>query len=96
MAAGFVIPSEARNLGFRLHYHCCLILLVRAFEVGEFVIAFEVPDAGCDFVDQIVIVAYQEDRPLISLQGNVQRIDGFEIEVVRGFIEHEYVWLLQH
>ena len=35
-----------------------LVFLVGAFEVGEFVIGFEVPDAGGDFVDQVVIVGY--------------------------------------
>ena len=73
-----------------------MVFLVRSFEVGDLVVAFEVPDAGGDFVDQVMIVADQKDRSLIALQRNIQRIDGFKIEVVRGFVEDEDVWLLQH
>jgi hypothetical protein len=36
-----------------------LVFLVRAFEVGDLMIVLEVPDPGCDLVDQIVIVRYQ-------------------------------------
>src|SRR5580692_8199398 len=80
----------------RLYGDSSLIFLICAFEVGDAVVALEVPDTGSDFVDQIVIVAYQEDCSLITLKRNVERVDGFEIQVVRGFVEDEYVGLLQH
>ena len=48
--------------------HGCLVFLVGSFEVGDLVIALEVPDAGGDFVDEIVIVADEEDCTLIALQ----------------------------
>ena len=35
-------------------------------------------------------------RALITLQRDVQRVDRFEIEVVRRLVEHEHVRLLQH
>ena len=34
--------------------------------------------------------------PSILLQRDIQRVDGFEIEVVRRLIEHQHVRLLQH
>src|SRR6185437_16811099 len=43
-----------------------------------------------------MIVRYQQHRALISLQSNVECVDGFEVEVVRWFVEHQHVWLLQH
>ena len=73
-----------------------LILLVRALEVGDLVIAFEVPHARGDFVDQIVVVRDQQDRALIALQRNVERVDRFQIEVVRRLVENENIGLLQH
>jgi hypothetical protein len=48
-----------------------LVFLVGAFEVGDFVVAFEVPDAGGDFVDEVVIVGYEENCAVIALQGNI-------------------------
>src|SRR4029077_21095704 len=44
-----------------------LVFLVRALEIGDLVISFEVPDAGRDFVDQVMIVCDQQNRPLIAL-----------------------------
>src|ERR1700728_1030382 len=87
---GFVIPSRARNLGFGLHHHSRLIFLVSPLEVGDLVVALEVPDASRDLVDQIMVVRHQEHRALIALQGDVQRVDGFKIQVVRRLIEHEH------
>src|SRR5215469_5345393 len=59
-------------------------------------VVLEVPDTGCDLIDQIVIVGDQQHGPLVSLQGNVQRVDRLEVEVVRGLVENKDVWLLQH
>ncbi len=36
----------------------CLIFLVRAFEIRELVIRFEMPNPGSDFIDQIMIVRH--------------------------------------
>src|SRR5580704_1006544 len=83
-----VIPIEARNPGVCLHHHSCLIFLVSPLKVGDLVVTLEVPDASRDLVDQIMIVRYQEYRPLIALQRDVQRIDGFKIQVIRRLIEY--------
>ena len=48
-------------------HHCRLVLLVVALEVGDLVVALEMPDAGGDFVDQIVVVRDQQHRTLIPL-----------------------------
>ncbi len=33
---------------------------------------------------------------VIFLQRDIQRVDGFEIEVVRRLVENQHIWLLQH
>jgi hypothetical protein len=43
-----------------------------------------VPDAGGDFVDQVVVVGDEEDGALVLLEGDVKRVDGFQVEVVGG------------
>jgi|RhiMetdeSRZDD1v2_1073273.scaffolds.fasta_scaffold1200040_1 hypothetical protein len=43
------------------------VLLVGTLEVGDRVARFEMPDAGSDFIDQVLIVADQECGPLITL-----------------------------
>src|SRR5882762_2049109 len=73
-----------------------LILRVHTPEVGDLVVVLEVPNAGGDFVDQIVIVRYDQHRSWITLQSNVERVDRFEIQVVRGLVENEDIRLLQH
>ena len=49
-----------------------------------------------DFLEQILIVRHQQNRPVEFLQGDVERVDRFEIEVVRRLVEDEHVRLLQH
>src|SRR5579863_2846473 len=71
------------------------ILRVNTLEVLNASI-FEMPDARSDFVDDIIVVRYQQDGPFICLQGNVKRIDGLQIQVIGGFVEHHEVRLLQH
>ncbi len=53
----------------------------------------EVPKSRGDFVDQIVIVRHQQHRSLVALKRDIERVDGFEIEVVGGLIEDEDVGL---
>ena len=95
-----VIPTSGRRPGeepaFGLHHDSRLILLVSPLEVGDLVIGLKVPDTSRDFVDQVVVVRHQEHCPLIPLEGDVQRVDGFQIQMVRGFIEHKHIWFLQH
>jgi hypothetical protein len=43
------------------------VLLVHTLEVGDRVAAFEMPNAGSDFIDQVLIVGNQECGPLITL-----------------------------
>lgn len=57
-----------------LHPHGRLILLIRAFEIFDLVIV-KVPDARSYFVDQIMIVGDEEDRSLVTLQRDIQRVD---------------------
>ena len=59
-------------------------------------ISFEVPYARGHFIDQVFIVGDEENRPLITLQSNVERVDGLEIKVIRRLVEYEDVRLLQH
>src|SRR5271170_508113 len=92
----WLIYMQQKWCKHRLHDHSCLILLVSPLEVGDLVIALEVPDASCDLVDQVVIVGDQEHCPLIPLQRDIQSVDGLQIEVVRGFIEYKHIGFLQH
>jgi hypothetical protein len=54
----------------------------------------EVPDSGGDFVDQIVIMGHQKHRAFVLLEREVEGVNGLEIEVVGGFVEHQEVGLL--
>ena len=72
---------------------CSLKLCVCALEIGNPMIVLKVPDPGGDFVDQIVIVRDQQDCSLIALQCDVQRVDGFEVQVVGRFVQHQHVRL---
>ena len=57
---------------------------------------FDVPDPSGDFIDHIVIVGHQQQRAGIPLQRDVQSIDGFQIQMVRGFVQNQEVRFLQH
>src|SRR5438045_8501710 len=74
----------------------CLVFLVRALEVSYLVIAFEVPYSRGHFVDQIFVMGNQENRPLITLQSDVERIDRLEIQVIRRLVKNKNVRFLQH
>ena len=56
----------------------------------------EVPDASGNFVEKIVVVGDEEDGAFVFLQRDVERVDGFEIEVVARLVEDENVGLEQH
>ncbi len=81
------LPSRRRG--------CRHVFLVRSLEVFDRAL-IEVPDPRRHLIDQIVIVGHQQHRALIALDGDVQRIDRLQIEVVRRFVEDEDVRLLQH
>ena len=65
-------------------------LRVCALEVLDAAV-FEAPDSGCHFIDHIMIVGYEQDGAVIFLQRDVKRVDGFKIEMVRRFVEHQEV-----
>ena len=52
------------------------------------------PDAGADFVDQILIVRDQEHGALVFLQRDVQSVDRFEVQVIRRLVQDQDVRLL--
>ena len=58
--------------------------------------AVEVPDGGGDLVDEVEVVGDEQDGALGFLQGEVEGVAGFEVEVVGGLVEYEDVGLLQH
>src|SRR4030095_531669 len=57
---------------------------------------FDVPDSRCDLIDQVVIVGDQEQRAWIPLQRDVESINGFQIKMIRRFVQDEKVRFLQH
>src|SRR6266851_2531427 len=79
-----------------LYHHCRLIVLVRPFEVRDLVVALKMPDSRCHLVYQIVIVGHQQHRTVKTLQRNIQRVDRFQIQMVRRLVEHQHIRLLQH
>src|ERR1017187_5724384 len=94
------VEGSQRNAESRARLRCyCLgvgdVFFVGALEVFD-VAMVEVPDTGGDFVDQIVIVGDQKDGALVFLEGEVEGVDGLEIEVIGGFVEHQEVGLLEH
>ncbi len=58
--------------------------------------ALEVPDACTDLFDEVLIVRDEEDGAFVLLQRGIERHDAFEVQVVRRFVEHQDVRLLQH
>ena len=72
-----------------------LPLRVRPLEILD-PICLEVPKPRRNFIDQIVIVRYKQHRTFISLERNIQRVDRFQIKVVRRLVENENVRLGQN
>src|SRR5882757_3962553 len=68
---------------------------VGAFEVVDFALV-EVPDAGGYFVDYVVIVGHKENGAVVALERDVQGVDGFEVQMVGGFVEDQEIRFLQH
>ena len=56
----------------------------------------EMPDARGHFVDHVVVVGDEQDRAVVFLQRDIQRVDGLEVEVIGGLVEHQEIRLLQH
>src|SRR5437899_12269319 len=73
-----------------------LVFLVDSLKIGDAEVALEVSNSSGDFIDEGLIMRDQEDRSPITLQGDVERVDGFEIQMVGGFVEHQDVRFLQH
>ena len=56
----------------------------------------QLDDAVGDGLDELVVVAREEDVAFERLQRVVERLDGFEVQVVRGRVEDEAVGIGQH
>jgi hypothetical protein len=71
--------------------HEFLVVFAFPFGVGAlevfYAVLFEVPESCGDFVDQVMIVGDQQDCAFVALEGDVQGVDGFEVQVVGGFVE---------
>lgn len=50
------------------------VLVVRSLEVFHLAV-LDVPYAGCNVLDQIVVVRDQEERAFVALQRDVQRVN---------------------
>ena len=92
-AAGFA-GRDGRGGGFLLGA-VGFELFVGAFEIFD-VAGSKVPDSGGDFVDHVFVVADQQNGALEFLQGDIQGVDRFEVQVIGGFVEDQDVGLLQH
>ncbi len=69
-----------------------LPFVIRALEIFD-AVGVEVPETSADFVDEIVIVRDEKDRAFVALERDVERVDGFKIEVVGGLVEDQEVGL---
>ncbi len=54
------------------------------------------PDAGGRFVEEVFVVGDEDDSAVELLQGLVEGVDRFEIQVVGGFVEDQDVRLEEH
>src|ERR1017187_2800791 len=72
-----------------------LPLRVRSLKIFKSIL-FEVPQARRYFIDQIVVVGDQQDGAFVALEGDIERVDGFKVEMVRGLVEDENVGLGQN
>ncbi len=88
---------ESKKLGgfFGFLFDVGEVIGVGAFEILDAAV-FEIPDARGDFVDHVVVVRDEQHGAIVFLQRDIQRVDGFEVEVVRGLVEHQNIRLLQH
>jgi len=84
--------SQTRDLGHPAsrmgHPESGLVVLAFPFGVGAlevfYVVFVKDPKPGGYFVDQVVVVSYQQDCAFVTLEGYVEGVDGFEVEVVGG------------
>src|SRR5437588_11058726 len=73
------------------------VFIVSALEVFDLVLGgIEVPDARGHFLDEVMVMRDQQHRAFVALERDVQSIDGFQVQVVRGFVKDQDVRLLQH
>src|SRR5450755_1572295 len=70
-------------------------VFVLAFEIVDFAFA-EVPDAGSDFIEDVFVVSYEQNSAFVFLQGDVQSVDGFQVQVIGGLVQHQEIRLLYH
>jgi hypothetical protein len=72
-------------------------MLALPFGVGTMEVfngaVLEVPEAGGDFVDEVVVVGDEKHRAFIALESDVEGVDGFQVEVAGGLVEDEDVGL---
>ena len=64
------------------------ILLVRSLEVLDPSVV-EGPNPRRDFLDDIMIVRHQNQGTWEPLKSNIQGVDGFQIQMVRRFIQDQ-------
>ena len=70
-------------------------IFVGAFEVVDLALA-EMPDARGDFVEDVFVVGDKQNGAFVFLQGNVQGVDGFQVEVVGRLVKNKEIGLLNH
>src|SRR5271165_612789 len=70
-------------------------VFVAALEIINLAFA-KVPDARGNFVENIFVVSDQQNCAFVFLQSDVEGVDGFEVEVVGGLVEHQQIGFLNH
>src|SRR5437016_5005500 len=49
------------------------------------------PHSRCQRPQKRSVVAYKKDRSFVRIQSVLERLDGFDVEVVRRLVEHQQV-----
>src|SRR5258705_4798809 len=68
---------------------------VRTLEIVDMAV-IEMPDAGGNFVEKVVVVGDEENGAFIALERDVERVNGFEIEVVGRLVKNKDVRFEKH
>jgi hypothetical protein len=59
--------------------------------VDDELAGIDLDDRGGDAIDEVAVVRDQQQRSLVGGEEALEPFDGFDVQVVRGLVEHEDV-----
>ena len=66
------------------------VFLVSAVEIDQLVV-FDLDDAGGQRRYKLAVMADKNQRAIVMFQRQVERFDGFHVEMVGGFVHQQYI-----